>query len=618
MNIREKNLHAIEKNIEAFPLDIIKKLDEAYKNDLEIEVFESKSSKLSARVIKNKKPILLHSAYNPVKEASILAKEIENDHLLDIVFVFGVGIGYLADAVRKFKVSIAVIEPSISFFNLLINNFILEKLLSDKNVTFFIGEDEIKDIETFISMKATKKIKFLTTRAYSVIFPEKSLFYQSKVLDLVDKKTININTLSRFEKLWAYNISSNVVEISTHYGVNKFFDKYKNIPAVIVSAGPSLEKNIYLLKDIQKKAIIIAVDTALKPLCAHGIYPNFVLTIDPQKKNSKYFRNTDTSKSVLIAESSVDHEAIEAFKGPVYFIDSIFPLSKYFMKALGCRGDITMGGSVSTAAFDFALRVGSNPIIMVGLDLSFPYHQTHINGSYHEENFFTEINKLDSYDSRIYKILVSGNLKEEKNIYGDIVFMDARFQMYRNWYESQCSNRADIKFYNATEGGVALKNMENITLKLLVDKLEDISINIPLNGDRVDYTKDILIEIFEGLKKIDSDILSLLPDVNNAIDICKAIEYDIARHRNVEKLLLKLDKLDSKLINASKANEFLGITMQKTIKKLTEGFDLDDSKEYKAIRNSLRLYEAMKDSIDFNHYVIERSVLKIKDEIGTV
>lgn len=622
-SIREKNIKAIEKNKKSFPLDIIEKLDENKKNEqseFTIEVFSSKSLKYTAKVFKEGKTFLLHSAYDPFKEALTLVKEVENEEYLDLVFVVGLGIGYMADIVRKYDISVAVIEPSISFFNLLIDNFDLENILSDKKITFFIGEDETKDIETFISMTTTKKVKLLTTRAYASLFQKEVLFYQNKVLDLVDKKTININTLSRFEKLWAYNIASNVVEISTHYGVNKFYGKYKDIPAVIVSAGPSLEKNILLLKEMSKKALIIAVDTAIKPMTSRKILPDFIITIDPQKKNSKYFRNADTSKSVLIAESSVDHEAIESFNGPVYFIDSIFPLAKYFMKELGKRGDITMGGSVSTAAFGFATKLECNPIIMVGLDLSFPNHQTHIKGSYHEENFFTEINKLDSYDSRIYKVLVAGNLKEEKNIYGNSVFIDSRFQMYRNWYESECLKYKDIKFYNATEGGVIIKNMENVSLSYLIDNLKDINIDRYFELDRVHDCKNILSNIYNGLKKIDSDIMSLLPDVNSAIEICKNIEHDIEHHRKYDKLLLKLDLLDSKLMNVQRVNEFIGITMQKTIKTLTEGFDLDissDNKELKAIRNSLKLYEAMKDSVDFNHYVIERALLKIDKRLNT-
>ena len=616
-DIRIKNLDAIKKNIKAYPIDFLNLLKNKNDNfDISLELIETKSKKYSAKVFKNGKSIFLHSAYDPEKEANALINEIKNETEkdLDLVFIFGIGAGYLINAFKKLNINIAVIEPSIKFFNLLIDNFKLYKILED-NITFFIGGDDIEDIEKFISLTNTKKVKFFITRSYATLFNEEALFYQSKVLSIVDKKIININTISRFDKLWAYNIASNVAKISTHYGVNKFFDKYKNIPAIIVSAGPSLEKNIRKLKEIKNKTLIIAVDTAMKPLFSHNISPHFVITIDPQKKNSKYFRNVNFKESVLIAESSVDKEAIDSFNGAIYFINSIFPLAKYFMEELGDRGDITTGGSVSTAAYDFAIRIGANPIIMVGLDLSFPNYQTHIKGSYHEENFFTEIYKLDSYDSRIYKVLIAGNLREEKNIYNEKVWTDSRFDMYKNWYEEQCEKNNKIKFYNATEGGIIINGMENIKLEELIKKFNDIEINIDKDDKNIERKSEILIKIKNGLIKIDGEISKIKPYVLNALELCEIINSELKRHRKVDKLLENLNEFDIKILNISKVNEFLGITMQKTIKAITEGFIFEDEKYDKSIVNSYKLYEAMKESIDFNRYIIKRALIKIDKEL---
>ena len=616
-DIRIKNLDAIKKNIKAYPIDFLNLLKNKNDNfDISLELIETKSKKYSAKVFKNGKSIFLHSAYDPEKEANALINEIkkETEKDLDLVFIFGIGAGYLINAFKKLNINIAVIEPSIKFFNLLIDNFKLDKILED-NITFFIGGDDIEDIEKFISLTNTKKVKFFITRSYATLFNEEALFYQSKVLSIVDKKIININTISRFDKLWAYNIASNVAKISTHYGVNKFFDKYKNIPAIIVSAGPSLEKNIRKLKEIKNKTLIIAVDTAMKPLFSHNISPHFIITIDPQKKNSKYFRNVNFKESVLIAESSVDKEAIDSFNGAIYFINSIFPLAKYFMEELGDRGDITTGGSVSTAAYDFAIRIGANPIIMVGLDLSFPNYQTHIKGSYHEENFFTEIYKLDSYDSRIYKVLIAGNLREEKNIYNEKVWTDSRFDMYKNWYEEQCEKNNKIKFYNATEGGIIINGMENIKLEELIEKFNDIEINIDKDDRNIERKNEILIKIKNGLIKIDNEISKIKPYILNALELCEKINSELKRHRKVDKLLENLNEFDIKILNISKVNEFLGITMQKTIKAITEGFIFEDEKYDKSIVNSYKLYEAMKESIDFNRYIIKRALIKIDKEL---
>lgn len=617
--MREKNILAIKNNMSSFETSIIEKINAHNKNEnTSIEVSETKTKCLTAKVTKDGKTILLHSFYDPEKEANILAKEVENNKEIDLVFVIGIGAGYLINALRKIKsqTKIAVIEPSISFFNILIDTFPITNLLGDKDLTFFIGTDETKDIETFVSISSTKKVRILITRSYINIFYDEVVFYQKATLDIVDKKIININTLVRFEKLWAYNISANILHILFNYGVNKFFGKYKNTPVIVVSAGPSLNKNIHKLKSMRNKAVIVAVDTAIKPLSFAGIIPHFIITIDPQKKNAKYFRGVDTSKSILIAESSIDREVLNSHKGELYFLESIFPLASLFMKPLGKRGDVRMGGSVSTAAIDFATKLGSKTIIMVGLDLSFPNHQTHVKGSYHEEDFFTQINKLDSYDSRIYTVLVQGNLVKEKNIYGESIFIDSRFQMYRNWYENYVKDHSDTKFFNATEGGVHIKNMENTTLDEVMNKF-DTTINIEIEKEPNTISENeqnrMKEALYNRLKKLHSEIISMKPSVLESIKLAHKFENAIKHHKNTTKIVSKLNELDYKLMNFTKTNDFISIVMQRTIKLLSEGFDLDDTveKEYKVARNSLKLYEAILDSIEFNCYVIERSIKKI-------
>ena len=623
--MRNKNIEAIKSNIGAFGSDIIERLENCENNNssdnIDIEIIDTKTKLLTGKVLKEGKQILLHSMYDPKKEAYMLAKEIENKDNLDLVFIIGGGAGYLIQAVReiKYDVKIALVEPSLSFFNTMINSFYLAKIFSDKNTFFFIGEDEIKDIETFISVSTTKSVQILATRSYLNIYGNDISTLQKYILDIVDKKTININTLTRFEKVWAYNIAGNVLSILFNYGINKFFDLYSDMPAVIISAGPSLEKNIDKLHEMKKRAVLIAVDTAVKPLISHGIEPHFIVTIDPQKKNAKYLRFINTKTSVLISESSIDGEVLDNYNGRIYFIDSVFPLAKYFMSFLGERGDINMGGSVSTAAFDLAIKFGCKKIIMIGLDLSFPNHQTHIKGSYHEEDFFTQISKLDSYDSRIYKVLVSGNLVKEKNIYGDDVFIDSRFQMYRNWYEKECLNNSDIEFINATEGGVVIKAMRNDTLDNLITELPELDINTSILGDDIDEDKkqEVLNNFYIGLKKIDEDIVAITPLPEEGIKLSIELENLIKHHKDISKVVSRLNEIDAKLLNITSVNKFISITMQKTIKMLTEGFDLDDSveKEYMAARNALKFYEAMLDSIKFNHYIIARALKRIESTL---
>lgn len=616
MNFYKDNLLSIEKNKNAFPISIFHNLSESSLSE-NILRSETKDKKPTASIFHEGKTLSLHSAYNPVKEAETLASEALKDKDVDTVFIFGIGAGYIINAIRKInnEIKIAVIEPNYNYFFTALSLFNLKEIIEDKNIIFFIGENQLPDIETFISLVATKKVQFIANRAYAVIFKEEAILSQKKIFDTVDKKSININTLSRFEKLWAYNISSNAPYIPFHYGCNRFFGKYKNFPAIVISAGPSLEKNIAKLGRAKERAVLIAVDTALKPLSHHNIKPHFIISIDPQKKNSKYFRGVDTSESILIAESSIDREVLDNHKGALFFIDSVFPLAKLFMSSLGERGELTLGGSVSTGALDFAIKLGCENIITVGLDLSFPNHQTHIKGSYHEENFFTQINKLDTYDSRIYKVLTQDNLKKETNVYGETVYIDSRFQMYRNWYEKHIAAAAkEIKFYNATEGGIIISGMENMTFDNVIKnftKKIDIPFETSSSSSRVNKEEELKIAktISSKLTEIDKDLAKLAPYLEKALILSENLVSDLKRKRKVDKTLSELEKLDNVILSGA-TNDYIGITMQKTIKMITEGYDLDESedKEVRIAQNSRKLYEEIEKAVSFNRYIISKAL----------
>ena len=111
-DIRIKNLDAIKKNIKAYPIDFLNLLKNKNDNfDISLELIETKSKKYSAKVFKNGKSIFLHSAYDPEKEANALINEIKNETEkdLDLVFIFGIGAGYLINAFKKLNINIAVI-----------------------------------------------------------------------------------------------------------------------------------------------------------------------------------------------------------------------------------------------------------------------------------------------------------------------------------------------------------------------------------------------------------------------------------------------------------------------------------------------------------------------------
>ena len=91
-------------------------------------------------------------------------------------------------------------------------------------------------------------------------------------------------TLLRFNQVWQRNFLRNQEVIQKNPGVIALKNRFRNIPGIVIGAGPSLDKNIRYLRKACERAVILCCDAALKPLLSHGIVPNFVLVLDPQEE----------------------------------------------------------------------------------------------------------------------------------------------------------------------------------------------------------------------------------------------------------------------------------------------------------------------------------------------
>lgn len=211
----------------------------------------------------------------------------------------------------------------------------------------------------------------------------KSYFcHESVDKDLLVKKA-NKNTLQKKLQSWCAQLNQNVKIVKEKPGVSIFFNKLKNVPAVIVCAGPSLRQAIDKLKPLKGKAMIMAVDTSLKPCVKRGLDPDFVNAHDANAAGARFFEGIDT-EAVGLFVNYVNPRTIQAYRGPLcfyYVADDSIPT--YGTMALACDGPnrkdgsflkskIIGGSSVAHTALYTAIAMGCDPITFVGLDLSYP------------------------------------------------------------------------------------------------------------------------------------------------------------------------------------------------------------------------------------------------------
>jgi len=202
----------------------------------------------------------------------------------------------------------------------------------------------------------------------------------------------NKNTLEKKLQGWANQLNANVPYIKSHPGTKIYHNKLKNVPCVIVSAGPSLKNSIAKLKALKGKAVIMTLGTSFRSCVKRDIIPDFVNAHDangPDLKagtggGPKFFKDAYAKETVALFVNYIYPGTIQAYDGPIcfYYVDDP-GISVYKTMALACDGSerpdgsflessIIGGSSVAHTALYAAIRFGCNPITYIGLDLSYP------------------------------------------------------------------------------------------------------------------------------------------------------------------------------------------------------------------------------------------------------
>lgn len=383
----------------------------------------------------------------------------------DIIVILGFGLG---DHIRKIlkhssKSSlILIIDHNINAFRSLLELFDISDILSSPQISISIDEDFLLAtrgrIEQYFGGAMFAVSFCITKNPISLkLAPE---FYEEIIKKLNETLYIaylNIGTTLHFGFFLEKQAIINLPEIVRCHGVNNLCGKFKNIPAIIVSSGPSLTKNISWLKHAKGRSLIFGVDTALKVLSKYQIEPDFAVSIEARPRNYLCFKGLKFKNTYLLASVDINPRTITHFKGTKFFINSNNPIINWYSKTIDLQNKMSLGTNVASAAFHLAIDFGANPIIFIGQDLSYPQGKFYAEGV---DTFFVE-EKIDDASKR-KTVLLDG-------ISGGKVVSDEGMQVFLRWFEREIAKHKDRTFINATEGGANIQGTKVLILKETID-----------------------------------------------------------------------------------------------------------------------------------------------------
>jgi len=483
----------------------------------------------------------LHSSYNVEREMEELFRAADDPE--QILIIFGLGMGHCLDYIQKRHIryrKVLIMEPFNNIFREMLKRRDLELLLKKRDVSFTIFNDVRQIMPQIMGQVMTsRKVRFIYHISYRSLYSD---VYQEMSRVFSDEKLAfmaSTNTINYFLNEWTENQLISIAKKQPNAAVLN--NKFENIPAVIVAAGPSLEKRIDELREIQDKALIIAPGTGARICGQKGVKAHIAIAMDSQRAEADIFK--DSSIEVLVGSYRLHPEVDRVFSNRLLrmSISNDF-IAQYYHHYLDLPVDIISDyASVSSTAVDFAVKLGCDPIILVGQDLCYYDNKVHAG----EEK--------DSLPAFIRK-----TMQEAIDIKGEKVYTVPGFLAVRRDMELlNLKYRNTHTIINSTQAGLGMPGIENRDFRDVIDRyIASAAYNVEkIIAETIDQ---------EGKKDIygEADISAFYRHVLEEIDKLENINEDKRRQLSQLQQLLATGAKDSQVHSSMHAMQEINRRLQ--------------------------------------------------------
>ncbi len=412
---------------------------------------------------------------------------------------------------------------------------------------------------------------------------------KEEIKSLVLIASVSRNTIKTFGPRWFQQGLQNLPAIANSQSLADFRDSFKGLPMIMVSPGPSLDKNIQALKQAKGRAILIAPVQSMRRLHAEGIYPDFYMVIDPLDLTSEPHAFIDLQSikpyQALIVGGSCHPNVVSAPFARKYVFGSASS-SSWLTDLFGDEQVNTAGTSVAVTGMNIGLSWRCNPIILVGQDLAFTDGLQYA-GRKQAGTDAAGLFELDGYHG--------GKVKTS---YGYKV-AHYEFEMIA---ERVLNSGKNISIINATEGGACIKGFTQKPLHAVIEELpENDGIVRKIIQSKIDEFENFPFE--NRIKTGKSNIRLILNQVDRlslSAKICRQLTLKLQRKVSNQQLL-KLGKEEQRVRHNLKSLDFLSLIVQEEIKHITQ-----------SLQSQSTMAENLEVSIKFFDTIIEACTLTKK------
>lgn len=548
----------------------------------------------------------LASQFSPKTQGERLVENVQIKPT-DVVFLLGLGNPHLISKISS-------ILPPNQIFIMVGEDFRITEILWDQFLKvslevpgrhLFSGEEFFPLLFNYIESLPIDRVSGLKIVKNPGDTNRNPLFkeIEERIHTVFSAKMSDLLTKFEFEKIWIKNSIWNLTQISKippkKYSIKSLENQFFGLSAVLVSAGPSLRKNLPWLVENRNKLFVLSCDTSLKVLIKAGILADGVVTLDAQTNSFFHFMGENLEKIPLFADlvSSPTLLREPIFKSVIHSVTAKYQVDaegslvrevtaggELATEVLGDVGDIQSGGSVATTAFDMLRFMGFSEVYFLGQDLAYSGREIHSTGTHHNEKWLTLVSRKNSLE-RINEVIIrKRETRMVPSTSGSTVLTDYVLDLYRHWFEESAKSVSNLKLYNINQDGARIEGIPELPTKEGTKQLKDVKEhgfpwrNLPPWKDvffpddlELSYTKEDLL--------IKQKSLVLLNRI----------------HSQLESLTKELDQfspsdsfLDSELWNQTKTEPYLRRMVRKTEIYLSRHRDLAREKQNELLIQSLK------------------------------
>jgi hypothetical protein len=495
----------------------------------------------------------------PAEETLKKMEELTEYQQYPYLYFFGLGNGVIYKLLlqNETHLRIVVIEPEIEIIYIVLNLVDFSHDLAAGRLVL-LDADSINYNTAFTLMDNDSKV-FVKVYDLFMLTP----YYEKYYTTLVEVNSAITRAIEQLVYGFGNDVEDSLIGIEQFVAnlpklihtpkVKEFLKKVKNSDTVIiVSTGPSLMKQLPILKELQDYVTILSIDASFPILYKYGIKPDVVVSLERVALTSTFYKNTpdDFHKDVVFAISSIAHkELLESIHGGELVLISR-PFGYKFFLELDDWGYMGRGMSAANLAYEIAALALFKNIVLIGQDLSYGK-----NGNSHADDH----------------VLGKDEVKNDKSVgsieaYGGdgMVETTTVWKLFLNFFEldvAEVIQGGVSRSINATEGGARIHGMEEIPFQHVADTLvnrsqikERIILELPDSKEIKNSEKKIKAKIKHALKvgadvkkRTEKVFLELSKFLETVETLNKESKLGLIDYKKAEQLVYKIDAIKEKV-----------------------------------------------------------------------